>query len=278
MTRTFVAAVLLLALAAPVRADRMPPLTSPIERALRMPVVVVGKVASIEKETTEAPLFPGALEKVPHRIALVKIETNLAGAAGITHIRVGFVTPKVPVRRGPENPELAEGQTWLFFLTKYPDATFYSIPYMTPPVDSESRDYKTQLASVKRVMDILDNPAKALKAEKVEDRYLAAVALIYKLRSVPEGIREVETVDLTAAESRPILKALAEDVWVTNDKMPLHGERAFRLLGLGATDGWMLPMPEAGQDYPEQVRAAYAKWLDGPGKDYRIKKIAPKHK
>ena len=34
--------------------------------------------------------------------------------------------------------------------------------------------------------------------------------------------------------------------------------------------------PEAGKDFVELTRAAYVKWLDGPGKDYRIKKLVPK--
>ena len=32
----------------------------------------------------------------------------------------------------------------------------------------------------------------------------------------------------------------------------------------------------AGKDYVELTRQAYLKWLDGPGKDYRIKKLVPK--
>src|SRR5262245_26389924 len=121
----------------PARADRAAPIAHPVERALRVPVVVVGKVTAIEKDTIDAPLYPGSTNKVTHRIAVVKIETNLIGADGTTHLKVGFVTagtPGIRPGRGPDNPELKEGQEWLFFLTKSPAGGFHIIPYMTPPV------------------------------------------------------------------------------------------------------------------------------------------------
>jgi hypothetical protein len=83
-------------------------------------------------------------------------------------------------------------------------------------------------------------------------------------------------VPLSAAESRRILKALTEGVWVTNPENPLHGQQAFHLLGLTEADGWKAPVPKPNEDYPELVRATFAKWLDGPGKDYRVKKLVVK--
>src|SRR5262245_37577378 len=107
------------ALASSARADRIAPIAQPVERALRVPVVVVGKVAAVEKEPVEATLYPGATQKVAHKIAVVKVETNLLGAANTTHLKVGFVpsgTAGIRPGRGPDNPELKEGQEWLFFL------------------------------------------------------------------------------------------------------------------------------------------------------------------
>ena len=278
MIRTALAALAVFAFAAPVRADRVAPIASPVQRALRSPVVVIGKVTSVEKDAVDAPLYPGATNKVAHKIAVVKVEAGLVGAANLTHLKIGFVPPAAGLRRGPDNPELKEGQEWLFFVTKHADGGFYAIPYLTPPVDSKAADYKAQVGSVKKALAAIADPAKAMKAEKAEDRYNAAVAVVYNLRSVPEGTRgEIENVPLTVEESRPILKALAEGKWKAEiASQAFNGFSAFSMLGLEEVDGWKPPEPQPGQEFTEQTREAFAKWLDGAGKDYRIKKIVPK--
>src|SRR4051812_124118 len=116
MTRSLLALSAVLAVVTSVRADRMAPYADPVERALRVPVVVIGKVTAVEKDAVDATLYPGAPNKVAHRIAVVKVETGLLGADNTTHLKVGFVPAGAGGRRGPENPELKEGQEWLFFL------------------------------------------------------------------------------------------------------------------------------------------------------------------
>ena len=269
-----------LAVASPARADRMAPIASPVERALRSPVVIVGKVTSVEKDTVDAILYPGATNKVPHKIAVVKVETNLAGANGVTHFRVGFVpsgTPGIRPGRGPENPALAEGQEWLFFLTKSPGGEFHAIPYMTPPLETKAVGAKEQIESVKKILAVIADPMKALKAEKSADRHAAAVALVTRYRNAPEGTREVENVAIPADESKLILKALTEGEW----KSDLRGERlnaltAFYQLGLVDADSWKYPTARPGVTNDQLLQDAFVKWLDGPGKDYRIKKLVPK--
>jgi hypothetical protein len=266
-----------LAVASPTRADRMAPIASPVERALRSPVVIVGKVTSVEKDTVDAILYPGATNKMAHKIAIVKVETNLAGADGVTHFRVGFVPHNPALRRGPENPALAEGQEWLFFLTRSAGGEFHAIPYMTPPLETNAAGAKEQIESVKKTLAMIADPMKSLKAEKPEDRHAAALALVVRYRTPPEGTREVETVAIPADESKLILKALAEGEWKSDPR----GERmnaltAFYSLGLGDADGWKYPAPKPGEDATEVLRTTFVKWLDGPGKNYAIKKIVAK--
>ena len=280
MSRTALTAFVLLALAAPARAHRIGPTASPVQRALQTQVVVVGKVTAVEKEAVDAPIYPGGA-KISHKIAVVKIESNLFGADNTTHLKVGFVpsgTAGFRPGRGPDNPDLKEGEEWLFFLTKHHNGEFHAIPYMTPPVGSKVETYKAEVESVKKMLALVADPAKAMKAEKAEDRFNAAVAIIYKLRMPPEGaFAGTETVALTADESRPILKALAEGAWKgTRRDEGLNGYSAFSMLGLTDADGWKPPAAKAGVDFLELTREAYAKWLDGPGKDYRIKKLVPK--
>jgi hypothetical protein len=282
MSRALCSVLVALALVNPARADRIAPITSPVERALRVPVVVVGKVTGVEKETVEAPLYPGATNKVAHKIAVVKIESALAGADGITHVKIGFVpsgTAGIRPGRGPENPELKEGQEWLFFLTKHADGSFYTIPYMTPPVESKATDYKAQIERTTMILAVFADPAKALKAEKAEDRFHAAVALVARYRTPFDGVPEVEVAPLSADESRPILKALAEGSWQSEPAAGrLNGLSAFYQLGLTDADGWKQPVAKPGEDFTETTRQAFIKWLDGSGKEYKIKKLVPKKK
>lgn len=272
MSRFLLVTSALLLVALPARADRVGPITSSAERALRSSVVVVGKVTAIEKDTIDTTAYPGAGGKLPFKVAVVKIETNLAGADGLTHIKVGFA----PSRR--YEITLTEGQESLFFLAKHHEGAFYVVPYMTPPLDAKAEPFKGQVEEVKKALATVADPAKALKAEKAADRFTAATAIVFKLRTPPDdAYKGTEPVALTADESRPILKALAEGTWKHDRRDDtLNAYRSFAMLGLTEADGWKAPAVEAGKDFGELTRAAYLKWLDGPGKDYRIKKLVPK--
>lgn len=262
------------------RADRIALIATPVERALSVPIVVTGKVASIEKDTVDAPLYAGASQKVAHKIAVVKIESNLKGAAGVTHLRIGFVpagAAGIRSGRGPENPVLAQGQEWLFFLVKNPTGEFHSIPYMTPPLDSKAANYKAQIESIRSIVAVLAEPKKALAAEKAGDRFRAAIALVLGYRSNSLDGRAVETVPLALDESQLILRTLASGSWKLDPTGGrFNGLTAFFQLGLGEPDGWKYPNVQPGEDAAEVMQKAFIQWLEGPGKDYRIKKLVPK--
>jgi hypothetical protein len=272
MSRLLLLSAAVLAVATPARADRIAPIASPAERALRSPVVFVGKVTAIEKEPTLAVPHPGGKDKVQYKVAVVKVETNLAGAEEVTHFHIGVLI-------GGRYPDLqlTVGQEALFFLAKHHSGEFHVMPYMTPPIDGKLLDFKAHVESAKAILAVVADPAKSLKAEKAADRHAAAVALVIKYRTAPEGTREVETVSVPADESRRILKALAEGDW----KPDLRGGRlnaltAFYQLGLGEADGWKTPGEKPGVNPEDHLRTEFAKWIDGPGKDYKIKKIVPK--
>jgi hypothetical protein len=271
------------ALAPAARADRIAPVAGPVERALRVPIVVVAKVTAVEKDTVDAAYFKGG-PKVAHKIAVVKVETNLFGAESATHLKIGFVPPGaggVRPGRGPSDPELKIGDEFLFFLTKSPGgAAFLTIPYMTPPLPAAADKFKEQVADVKGAFAAIADPVKALKAEKPEARFAAATAILTKYRTPTEGAAfdKFEQVAIPVDESRALLKALAEGKWAVRPAGDdgNHGYAAFSQLGLTDKDGWKFPKVEPGKDFAEQVREAFATWLDGPGKDYRVKKFVEK--
>jgi hypothetical protein len=280
-----VAIVALAAVVAPVQAGAPARVPTVVERAFYARVVIVGKVTTIEKETVDAIPYPGTKDKVAYKVAVVKVETNLAGAAGVTHIKLGFIPPvkpdpkaKRPVR--PDwRPEIKEGQEMLFFLTKHPEAGFYEFSYFTQPVDSKVANYKAAVESVTKALAIVADPMKALKAEKAEDRLNAAVVLIARYRNGPIGLAEdeVEQVPLAADENKLILKALAESDWKYDPQgVGLGGFYGLYFLGIDETVGWKVPVAKPGEEFAETTRKAFAAWLDGPGKDYRIKKVVLK--
>jgi hypothetical protein len=293
-----------LALNLPPAAGLMIAMRTPAQRAVAADVVVVGKVTAIEKDMVEAEPFPNAPNKVSYRVAVVKIETNLAGAANITHVKIGFIPPARPnpniqppvgqpgraIRpiRGPLPAiELKEGEEKLFFLSKHPAGDFYIMPGLSPAIEVKGEQGKKELEAVKRVTSVIADPMKGLKSDKADVRAETAAIMIMKYRAYPEAAREVEQVAINAEESRLILKALAEAEW-TQKVQPVpatvSAQQAFSQLGLTDKDGWkqpVFPRPKPGQppvDFAAIQKQAFVEWLDGPGKDYVVKRFVPKKK
>ncbi len=274
------------------------------QRALTADVVIVGKVTAIEKETVDAEQFPGQKQKVAHKVAVVKIETGLAGANNVTHIKIGFIPqPKVepqpvnpnqpailPIRPGRPGfgmPELKEGTEMLFFLSKHHAADFYTIPNMSPPIDVKTEGGKAELAEVKKMMALVAEPMKGLKSEKLETRVETAAALMTKYSAYPAFGGAVDRVAIDKEESKLILKAIAEADWKQQVRpVPgggnLNAMQAFYQLQLNEKDGYkppVFPRPVPGQPRPDfnaMQKEAFVKWLDGPGKDYVVKKNVAK--
>ncbi|MBX9579167.1 MAG: hypothetical protein K2X87_02575 [Gemmataceae bacterium] len=279
--------------AAPADAKLVAAPKPPAQRAVTADAVVVGTVTSVEPAEVEAAPYPGAEEKVKFKVAVVKVTDDLAGAGGLTHLRVGFVPPMGPPpvgtggvprpRRGLAPPELKEGAEFLFFLAKHPDAGFYLMPVMSPPVEAKDGAAKDEVAAVRKVLAVVADPVKALKADKAEDRHAAAVALLGKYRAYPEFGGEVDQVPIPAEESRLILKALAEGDWARFQRDRANAMQAFYSLGLSEADGWNPPNPRpAAPGQPVDINAltkkSFEAWRTGPGKDYVVKKVVAKKK
>ena len=287
MTRyVLTAAVAALVLATPVEAKRAIRLYTPIEKLVRADAVVVGKVTALEKDTVDATPVPGAPDKVTYKVAVIKVESGLAGAANVTHVKVAFVPPApvdpaAPVRpgRGGFQPvNFTVGQEGLYYLTKHHSGEFYVVSPMLVPAEAAADGYKAQVALVKQGAAVLADPAKALKAEKAGDRSFAASVLVSKYRAVPEGGGEVATAKVPADESRLVLTALAEGSWKADptDPQAPGAYHAFGQLGLTEKDGWKYPVVKPGEDFTEKTREAFAAWLAGPGKDYQINQFVVK--
>jgi len=270
---------------------------APVQRALSADVVVVGKVTGIAKDDVEANApFAGSKEKLKYKVATVKIATGLAGADKMTEIKIGFVAavkpdPNAPVkpiirpRPGFQGVELKEGQELLLFVTKHPTGDFYIIGNMDAPIDVTTEQGKKELESIKKLTTTLADPMKSLKSDKPEVRGETATALVMKYRSYPAFGGEVAQVALGADESKLILKGLIDGEWSNNFRGGavggLSAMQAFYSLGLTEKDGWVAPVianvPGAPPvDYAAVNRDAFAKWVDGAGAKYLVKKVVAK--
>lgn len=246
---------------------------NPVQRALQSGVVVTGKVTAIEKEPVEIEEAKGS-PKVSYRVAVIKVESALAGAANETHVKVGFPANARPGRG--RVIALEENQEGLFFLSKHPSGAFHVFNWMTPPVDASAEDYIASLANVKKALAAVADPDKALKSEKADERSFAAIALILKYRSQPQTGGDIGLEKIPADESRRILQGLAEASWSKSEMGLPPATNAFYMLGLTEEQGWTQPKVQPGADFNEELRRAFGKWAEGAGKDYRISKFVVK--
>src|SRR5262245_6469787 len=204
--RRFIVSLAVAALAAsPVFALRAMAPMAPAIRAVQSPIVVIGKVTAIEADPVEVEPFPGAKTKVAYKIAVIKIETALAGAAGETHLKVGFQEPTAggPVRRpGGFGYVPKVGAEGLFFLTPHPSGAFVMVPPVGPPVETTAEKYKDELARVKKALAVVEKPVEALDAKDQADRYFAAAVLLNRYMSPPANAAKVEREPVSAEETK----------------------------------------------------------------------------
>jgi hypothetical protein len=270
------------------------PKPDPLTRVLHSKVVAVGHVTSIEKEPVRALAVSPAVARVfgekadetaPYRVANVRIDERILGLKNETHLKVGTAGT---------DAELAVGRTYLFHLKPHPDGGFYVSTRIAPPVTTMSAaDFDQAVAEAKKAAGVYTDPVKALKAEKAEDRGAVAVALVVWYRrsgTEPDAHREEP---LPEEESRLLLKALADADWPRRttadwkDRVenplkrflstePWDAQTAFLLLGLTSKDGWTPPTVALATGTNAGYRDQFKAWLDGAGKEYRVKKLVPK--
>lgn len=257
----------------------------PGQRLIAGEVVVIGKVQSIEKATAEVEAAPGEPKSTYH-IALVKIENALKGADSLTHLKVGF-TPLPESPRPGEEPnvrpgsgawrfqQLKEGQEMVFFLFKHPQASFYVIDPLYPPIDLSQEHEKKQLETLKKMAVVIRDPKAALTAQRAEDRYFAAFVLIMHYRQFPRQANQPEQVPLPRQEQELILQGLLEGDWDAEVPGLPNGVAVFGMLGLGPKDGFIYPKLKPGEKIGNAFKKAFADWLQGPGKDYVIRRFSP---
>ena len=256
------------------RADRMADY-APLMRAATSDIAILGTVTSIEKDKVDAPAYPSVKTKTAYTIAVVKVETNIRGAKGITHFKVGFYPGSSGTKGGYKFPTLKAGHEVCLFLAKHHEANFYVFPPLAPPIVIDDRS-KPAAERLRRAASVFEDPGKALDAPKTEDRAEAACLLVLQYRTQTFG-RPMTTVEVPGAESQTILKILAEADWAKSDP-ELTPVQAFMSLGLIEQKEFARVQPKPGEDVKSLWQAELKRWLPTDGKDYRISKFVPKAK
>jgi hypothetical protein len=256
------------------------------EQTLLSEVAVVGKVTSLEDEIVKVKDSPTARDKTAYTIAVVKVESVVRGVKNTTHIKVGFVMRGEPTQEqllnedaiDRRNENLADGGRYLLHLQKHPSGGFYTFPRNMPPLPITDADKQTEaIAEATFAAGAIADPMKALQAETVRDRTLAAMVLILHYRNPPDT-RGMELVPVDATESSAILKAVAEGDW----SVPVTGHRdlshAFDYLGVSGNDGRKELVVDPNENIQIAQQRAFETWLAGPGAKFRIQKYKAKVK
>jgi hypothetical protein len=260
---------------------RMPEPPLP-QRVVLADCILVGRITALEAEPVHA--FPllriAGAPKVAHQIAVVELQTAVAGAKGVRQLRVGYIAPPPPDPAGlsrPRRPQikLTVGQEGCFFLRKHPEEEFYIMQTVWDLHDkAAAKDFGKDMALVTRCVRLLDDSDAALRAKDAGDRLLTAAMLIFRYRTVQWVYSgRPKTEPISAGQSKLILAALAEGTWTKADAdSPMGRLRLLLRLGLTEQDGWKQPA-----SVPE-LPAAAEEWLRAHRDTYRIQRYVPDEK
>lgn len=209
----------------------------------RAETVVIGTVVEIEPDVVEIPAYRGAPkdQNVRYKVAILKIDERVLGAAGVTRVRIGFPADALPLagpRSGSARPAaitatvggyppgvaLTSGLAGCFALTRRPGTDFYVLEGL--PLRKTQANYAKEVDRLKKYAAAINDPVAALRAKDVNDRFEAALILLQRYQNV-RGTTAREPIP--EEENKLIVALLNELPW-----MPEGGRR------IGA-DGKLIP-------------------------------------
>ena len=252
------------------------------QRVAAADCIVVGKVTGFGDKTVSATAAPGAKDKVEYQIAIIKVESTIAGAKGVKEIKVGFIAqpaagggPGGPIRPGfrrPMAPSFSLDQEGLLFLTKHHDADFYIAPMYFSVVNKRGNtNFDKEVDEAKHDVKLLADPKAGLEAKEEADRVLTAGMLMARFRQYKGGAGKPEMKPIDPELSKKILLVLAEADWDAKPARPgpfqMNPRTIFGQLQLTEKDGWKAP-----KDF-KQFPAMAKEWCKDNADKYAIKRM-----
>jgi len=217
-------------------------------------------------------------------VAVIRIEDRLRGTPGVTHVRVAFVNSSYrdnSFEQG-DNPghwageqSLRIGMEGCFFLQRHPDADFQMTIRQGYPLEKRELRYGAQIELVRKACHAFEQPLEALQAKEASDRQLAACVLIARhgqLTANGGDGKEIKGSDLSSAESKLVLKNLAEMKW--NDTA---NNNEYILTKNGALNNlypinWQAPQVGEKDDAGAVYDKAISNWVEKSQETFRIKR------
>lgn len=253
---------------------------SSAERTLTAQRVFVGIVSEIEEKTEDVKIHPNSKEATAYSIAVVKIVDPIKGVDKLTHIRIGFILqadrqPNEMENFGYERPvNLVKGEKYLFHIDKHPSAGFYLLANPFPFQLTEMAPNTAAVDEAKLAALVLTDPMKALKAEKSQDRAMAALLILMNYRTADQVLATrgpVTRVPLDAEENAAILKAVSEGDWT----IPVFGNNSLsQITAYTHVDGsWKFPAIPPGANAALANQKLFQEWLAGPGAKFQFVKV-----
>jgi hypothetical protein len=241
-----------LLLLSPLLSARRIAIPSVAENIGKADVVVIGKVTAIEAKTVKTP-------QGEFGVAVVKIETPVVGAKGLTHVKVGI--------RGGDQRLKVGSQACLYLHRVQGEGLLIPQAFFDVVASEDAANFAKQGEALKRCARLLADPTAALKSKDANERFTAAALLVLRYRAPKPGAKQEA---VPAAESKLILEALADADWTRNDAaLRLNAQTVFFRLGLSPTDGWMQP------GNFQELPAAAKKWLKDNAGKYTLKRTVP---
>jgi hypothetical protein len=276
----------------------LPGTPRPGARAATAEMVVIGKIVDVETETVEAPPYAGAPRdvKASFKVAVLKADEIVIGGRGLTQFRIGFpadappasvtgdgtagglpVLPPAPAggrlvaaRTTRLAVALTVGMDGCFFLSKYSGTDFYVAD--GAPLARTDAAYAKAMDEVRKVANAIEEPAAALKAKDLGDRYLAARAILQRYQTSRPG--RTERKPIPDEENRLILDLLAELPWVAADGMPDSPSRSGLWLMIRPAELGFRQPKATGADYNALMDKATAEFVKGNRDKIRIRRFA----
>ncbi len=266
-------------------------------RLTQSDAVLVGRVVAIEPMDVDASPIAGQ-PNAKYRVAVVQVSEAIHGLKKDTQmVRVGFIAQNipgginggiqiqplpaiqpgqpVPFGRRPfiQNVQLDVGQDGIFMLNKHHKENFYLASSYNSFINRQNNpNFDADVKTAKQLAKVMGDPIASLKADTREDRYVAAAVLIakYRMPNNPTG-QAVKLMPIDSAESKLILKALAEGDWQIgrfNATIPNPFE-LFNQMGVTQKDGYN-PVNARNQ---QDISTAMQKWLAENNAKYVIQKL-----
>jgi hypothetical protein len=139
-------------------------------------------------------------------------------------------------------------------------------------IEKKSPTFGEEIARIRRVAKLMDDPLAGLKSKDADDRLMTASMLLTKYRTPKAGQANPKQEPVAAEESKLILEAIAGGDWTRQDRQAVSPRMVLARLNLSPQDGWN---PPKFTDFQKEYPAYAQQWLKENAGKYRVQRFVP---